>query len=78
MADGLGFDFGQDDAEVLAFVLRVRRVRDGVLDDRMIVELTETDSMHTKRLTSLEDAFAEIRGALKLLGETSGSPDTSH
>lgn len=78
MADDLGFDFGNDDAEVIAFVLRVRQLRKDGLVDRTIVDLTDTSSMHTQRLTSLEDAFAEIRGALKLLGETNGSPETSH
>ena len=78
MPDEPGFDFGQDDAEILAFVLRVRQLRDDGVVDRTIVDLTDTSSMHTQRLTSLEDAFAEIRGALKLLGETDGSPDTSH
>lgn len=78
MPDELGFDFGQDDVEVLAFVLRVRQLRRDGQVDRTIVDLTETGSLRTKRLTSLNDAFAEIRGALKLLGETKGSPDTSH
>ncbi len=78
MADEMGFDFGQDDAEVMAFVLRVRQLRDDDVADRLIVDLTDTRSMHTQRLTSLEDAFASIRGAVEHSGESSGPSDETH
>jgi len=66
-----------DDPEIRSFVLRVRLTPGGE-HGRLLVHLDDVAAARNWHFTSLEDAFAEIREALQLLGDTSGSPGKPH